>query len=329
MSRRLRVTVAGAGVLGLASALALLERDIEVLVVDPEPEGRNASSVAAGLLAPIGEAIFDSDAAAHHRLMADALRLWPAFADGPGVELSDDGLIVPADFGAALTSLGGVGEARATGLFVRADPRVVDPPLALRALRAAIEAGGGRVQSRAVTAADWRAADIVVMATGPGSLDGALPPELRCLTPVKGQIAVLPHGPVSGPTVRWSGGYLAPQPGGARVGATMEVGRRDTEVDPATIARLVAAAARHAPPLDGLGLDVRGAFGQAGVRMQTPDALPLVGPSAEARTLLATGARRNGWLFAPLVGRMIAAYCKDEDPGPWAAALHPARFDQA
>jgi len=329
MSRRLRVTVAGAGVLGLASALALLDRDIEVLVVDPEPAGPNASSVAAGLLAPVGETVFDTNAAAHHRLMVDALRLWPAFADGLGVELSDDGLIVPADLGAALTGLGIASEARATGLFVQADPRVVDPPLALRALRAAIEAGGGRVLPRAVTTADWPAADIVVMAMGPGSLEGASPPELRCLTPVKGQIAVLPHGPASGPTVRWPGGYLAPQPGGARVGATMEVGRRDTEVDPATIARLVAAADRHAPPLDGSGLDARGAFGQAGVRMQTPDALPLVGPSVEARTLLATGARRNGWLFAPLVGQMIAAYCKGDDPGPWAAALHPARFDQA
>jgi glycine oxidase len=98
---------------------------------------------------------------------------------------------------------------------------------------------------------------------------------------VKGQIAVLPNGPASGPTILWPGGYLAPQPGGARVGATMEFDRRDTGVEPEAIAKLILGAERHAP-----GLDARGAFGQAGVRLQTADALPLVGPSAAARTLL-------------------------------------------
>jgi len=163
---------------------------------------------------------------------------------------------------------------------------------------------------------------MVVLATGAGPLEGIAAPELARLTPVKGQIAVLPNGPASGPTRRWAGGYFAPQPGGARVGATMEPGRRDTLVEPETIAGLVAAAAHHVSTLD-----VRGAFGQAGVRMQTPDALPLVGPSAASGVLLAMGARRNGWLFAPLVGRMIAAYFTGEDPGPWAAMLHPARFE--
>ncbi len=323
MSRPLRVTVAGAGVFGLASALALLERDIEVLVVDPQPASSNASAVAAGLLAPVGEAIFDADAAMHYKLMVDALGLWPAFAVGAGVALSDDGLIVPADAGAALARLELPLQGHALGVFVQADPRVVDPASALQALRAAVEARGGRVAPRGVTAEDRDAADVVVLATGAGIVRGVDAPERRHLTPVKGQIAILPNGPVAGPTIRWPGGYLAPQPGGARAGATMEVGRRDTAVDPGTIARLVAAAERRVP-----GLDVGGAFGQAGVRMQTPDALPLVGPSTAPRTLLATGARRNGWLFGPLVGRMIAAYCKGEDPGPWASALHPGRFDQ-
>lgn len=328
MTDRQRVTVAGAGVFGLAAALALIEGGFDVLVVDAALDAPNASSVAAGLLAPVGEAIFDQDAAAHYELMRQALRLWARFSARSGVSLSDHGLILPNDAGPALSKLGLVAEARATGLFVQADPRVIEPPSALKALREAVEAGGGRLLARSVTAADWRAADLVVLAAGPGPLGDSIrslagAPELRRLTPVKGQIAVLPNGPVAGPTVRWPGGYLAPQPGGARVGATMEFGRCDTRVVPDAIDGLIAEAERHAP-----GLDTRGAFGQAGVRLQTADALPLVGPSSGARTLLATGARRNGWLFAPLVGRMIASYCKGEDPGPWAATLHPARFDR-
>jgi glycine oxidase len=43
--------------------------------------------------------------------------------------------------------------------------------------------------------------------------------------------------------------------------------------------------------------------------------------------VLAVGARRNGWLLAPLVARTVAAYVAGEDPGPHAARLDPRRFD--
>lgn len=319
----MRVTIAGAGVFGLATALALLDLDVAVRVLDPEPDGANASAVAAGLLAPVGEALFDPDAAAHYPMMVEALALWSAFAARAGVRLSDEGLIVPAAAGEALARLGLRGAARDGGLWVQADPRVVDPSAALARLRARVETGGGRIEASAWTPALLDPDEPVVLAMGSGrGLDG-LAPELARLTPVKGQIAVLPHGPAHGPTLRWPGGYLAPQPGGARVGATMEVGRRDLAVEPEVLAALVAAARAWSPRLD-----IRDPTGQAGVRMQTADGLPLVGPSAAPGVLLAAGARRNGWLFAPLVGRMIAAYCTGEDPGPWASSLHPARFDR-
>ena len=104
----------------------------------------------------------------------------------------------------------------------------------------------------------------------------------------------------------------------------MEVGRADAAVEAEVIASLVTAARLQRPDLD-----AGGAYGQAGVRMQTADALPLAGPSRVPRTWLAAGARRNGWLLAPLVGSIIAAYCMGEDPGPWAARLDPGRFDRS
>ncbi|MDP3173921.1 MAG: D-amino-acid oxidase, partial [Phenylobacterium sp.] len=55
----------------------------------------------------------------------------------------------------------------------------------------------------------------------------------------------------------------------------------------------------------------------------------LVGPAATPGVLIAAGARRNGWLLAPLVARMIAAYAMGDDPGPHAATLHPKRFKVA
>ncbi len=70
--------VVGAGVVGLACAWRAAQRGLDVLVLERERPGAGASNVAAGMLAPVGEATFGED-----RLLALALeshRLWPGFA---------------------------------------------------------------------------------------------------------------------------------------------------------------------------------------------------------------------------------------------------------
>jgi glycine oxidase len=42
--------------------------------------------------------------------------------------------------------------------------------------------------------------------------------------------------------------------------------------------------------------------------------------------VLAVGARRNGWLLAPLVAQVVAACVTGRDAGPYAARLDPQRF---
>jgi glycine oxidase len=101
----------------------------------------------------------------------------------------------------------------------------------------------------------------------------------------------------------------------------MEAGRSDTVVDPALLEPLAVKAGRLFPALAGKSYE-----GAAGVRMATPDGLPIAGPSREPKVLLASGARRNGWLVAPLVARTIVAHITGRDPGPHAARLDPARF---
>ena len=56
------VTVAGAGALGLCAALALADAGCRVEVCDPDPRA-SASAVAAGMLAPVFEAILDAETA--------------------------------------------------------------------------------------------------------------------------------------------------------------------------------------------------------------------------------------------------------------------------
>jgi glycine oxidase len=72
------VVVVGAGAIGLACAWRLAQDGQRVLVLERERPGAGASSVAAGMLAPVGEATWGEDA-----LLALALRshaLWPGFA---------------------------------------------------------------------------------------------------------------------------------------------------------------------------------------------------------------------------------------------------------
>lgn len=213
-----------------------------------------------------------------------------------------------------------LGESVNAAVFVPQDWRL-DAPAALTALSTIVQQGGGELHHEPLPSAAF-AQGRVVIAAGYQARGFNLP-ELTCLTPIKGQLVKLTGGPTSGATIRTPGAYIVPQVGGAIVGATMEEGRDDTAVEPEAIRRLVAAAEAVMP-----GLRASPAEGLAGVRAATPDGLPLVGPSSREGVYLAVGARRNGWLLAPLVGRMVAAYLTGDDPGPYAARLDPRRFDR-
>jgi glycine oxidase len=160
-----------------------------------------------------------------------------------------------------------------------------------------------------------------VIATGADLSLCGLAPELSRLTPIKGHILRLPAAAYAGVVVRGPDGYAAPAEGGLTVGATMESGVGDTVVDPVQAARLLAAGQAMFPGLVGTD-QVRAVVG---VRAATPDGLPMIGAGLTQRVLLAVGARRNGWLLAPLAGRIIAAMVADADPGMLAARLAPGR----
>ncbi len=85
--------VVGAGVIGLACAWRAAQRGLDVLVLERDRPGAGASNVAAGMLAPVGEASWGED-----RLLELALgshELWPAFA----AELADASGVDPGFLG--------------------------------------------------------------------------------------------------------------------------------------------------------------------------------------------------------------------------------------
>jgi glycine oxidase len=127
--------------------------------------------------------------------------------------------------------------------------------------------------------------------------------------------------PPQAPCYEVQGVYLSPA-AHAALGATMEFDRDDRVAEAEKTAPLLAAAQALRPELA-----MATALIEVGVRASTVDGLPLVGWSAKPGVMLAVGARRNGWLLAPLVAGLVAAYLTGKDPGPDAARLDARRFD--
>lgn len=340
MAKAPRITVAGAGALGLATALALADAGCEVTVFDPAPPLANASGVAAGMLAPAFESVLDTTAANHFDLLMAARDLWPELEARIGVSIDRSGAVAVggpvslerADSGLRRLGLHPVELSRRTleglapgldahwtaGVLTREDWRI-EAADAMTKLRAAAESAG--VVFRQQTALGFEDGERLVIATGAARDLGVVAPELDRLSPIKGHIIRVETEPYAGVVVRGEGGYVTGAPGGMTVGATMEEGVADPTVDEAAAIALKAAGHRLFPEISGSRTLV-----QAGVRAATPDGLPLVGRGRHHGVLLAVGARRNGWLLAPLVARVIAACVTEGEAGPFAHRLDPLRF---
>lgn len=329
------VIVIGAGVLGLCTAAELAVRGHAVTVIDPG--GPNASSIAAGMIAPALESLLEDVTADRAVLLKRARDLWPAFAETHGLKLLREGADWrgPEPDGAAtrLRALGFEAQANLNGLTTPDDWRIeVAPALKALARTPGLTMVRGQVVRLAGDARRWRVeandgrvwfTATVVLATGAGQPIAGLPDSVAAgvsaITPIRGQLTFVAMT-VPPRVVRGPGVYAAPCEGGVVIGATMEPGRRDLEPDPVEAARQIAA---------GLALlDVTGEIGptRVGIRGATADGLPLAGPSGEPGLHLALAPRRNGWLMGPVVARTTADGIEGRPPVADAAALDPLRF---
>jgi glycine oxidase len=180
-----------------------------------------------------------------------------------------------------------------------------------------------------VLAAGWESAGIA------GLPDGAAPP----LRPVKGQTVRLRPVPASTPAgpqrallsrtvrgfVQGSPVYLVPrQDGELVIGATQEEIGADLTVTAGGVWQLLRDARALVPGITELEL----AESVAGLRPGTPDNAPVLGPSALAGLVLATGHFRGGVLLAPVTADLIAD-CLQYGTMPAAGSpFHVGRFAQ-
>lgn len=314
------VTVIGAGVLGLTTALALAEAGIGVTILERSPAlAQDACSrYAGGMLAPWCER--ESAEPAVQRLGAEALAFWPRVF--PATEQRGSLVLAPSRDAPDLArfarrtegwqALDGAGiaalEPDLAGRFREAlfypEEAHLDPRAALPALVAELAARS--VSLRFGVAADPEDPSLGPVADCRGL---AARDRLADLRGVKGEMLILrcPGLSLSRP-VRLVHPrfplYVVPRGGGVfMLGATMlESGERGRVTARSVVELLNAAYALHPAFAEAeiieLGADARPAF---------PDNLPRLRPFGR-RSLAANGLFRHGFLLAPALARRAAAY---------------------
>jgi glycine oxidase len=176
------VVVAGGGVIGTAIAWRAAAAGLGVILVDPQA-GEGASGVAAGMLAPVSEALFGEDALLRLNLLA--VRRFPAFAaeleqlTGQQVGLRREGtLAVAHDAGDHAALLRLVAFRRSLGLDTGEldgrECRALEPFLAPDVRGGALFAGDWSVDNRRYAAALRQAAAAAGMRTVRGRVTRVL-----------------------------------------------------------------------------------------------------------------------------------------------------------
>jgi glycine oxidase len=167
---------------------------------------------------------------------------------------------------------------------------------------------GARVEG--VIAAGHRfAADHVILAAGAFSsrLDAAR--RYAPTRPVRGQmVALLSSAPPIRRVLRSTRGYIVPRddarPQRLVAGSTLENAGYEKRVTPEGIARVLEAAQEIVPDLAAAAIVET----WSGLRPDTPDHLPILGPTELEGLTIATGHFRNGILLAPITAKLIAEW---------------------
>ena len=357
MSAAPDVRIAGAGIIGLATAAAAAQRGLTVLLIGDQRAGE-ASSAAAGMLAP---SIERAVGPAHDFAIAARDR-YPAYVE----ELAErTGIRVPLNrlgiLQVALTEAGVKGLRRTAlpesewierrqlaeleptlghgiGAVLNPDDGAVDNVTLMRALAALVDASPlvtrlegtvvevtpeGQRPRVEVAAGESFESEWVVIAGGAWStMIGGLP-LLASVQPSRGQLMAydaigLRHA-VYGPR-----GYLVPRVNVQTIaGTTMESVGYDSNTTTEGLERVRSAAEEIAPALS--ITPVQSAW--AGLRPVTPDLLPLLGPDPDdPRVVYACGHSRNGILLAPLTADVVATMIAGEAISHDLTQFRPDRF---
>jgi glycine oxidase len=145
--------------------------------------------------------------------------------------------------------------------------------------------------------------------------------------PAKGQIVALRADDVKIERVLWSEKiYLVPRNDGRIVaGATVEHAGFDKRVTAGGIEKILSAAIELAPGLANARIEET----WAGLRPDSPDHLPILGPTDLDGLLMATGHFRSGILLTPVTARLIREWITEQRVSLDWDRFSPLRFQSA
>ena len=349
----MKITVVGAGIVGLSIAYELASRGTTVRILDPRGPGQGATWASAGILAPHIEAHSEPLL----RLGVASLNEYDRFIDRLTVdsdqliEYQRSGTVQVAlnaeesqRLSQAATRLAGAGvdHRRLDAAAARSlEPALGDIVSALQVpghgyvgVRSMVSALVEALADRDITVEEAQVQDLeseaascdaVIVAAGSWSQDLAVQGKTVPVRPIRGQILHLrlPRPPAS--RVIWAERcYLVPwEDGSVLVGATSEDVGFDERATTAGVRTLLDRSIEVLPELNAAFFDeVR-----VGLRPATPDELPLVGASSTMRGVYyATGHYRNGVLLAPFTAVAVADLVLEGRERPELADVRPARF---
>ena len=147
------------------------------------------------------------------------------------------------------------------------------------------------------------------------------------VTPAKGQMMALRCDSVNLKKDLWSGHmYLVPRHDGRIIaGSTVEYEGFDHSVTVAGMKRILTGAISMVPALESARIEET----WAGLRPDSPDHLPILGPTDLDGLLIATGHFRSGILLTPVTARLICDWVTTQKISEDWAPFSPMRFQQA
>jgi glycine oxidase len=145
--------------------------------------------------------------------------------------------------------------------------------------------------------------------------------------PMRGQMVALQSETVDlHRVIRSERGYIVPRGNGRCVtGSTIENVGIEKRVTPRGISKILSAALEMVPTLAGAEI----AETWCGLRPDTPDHLPSLGPTDTEGLLIATGHFRNGILLAPITAKLIAEWITNQKTSVNWEMFSPMRFAKA
>jgi glycine oxidase len=359
-----KVLVVGGGIIGCATAVELARAECRVTVFERATPGAEASSAAAGLLAPID----DSAETSFARLALASWRLYPDVVrdlqerTGIDVEYVTRGTIYPTSAAQKQRDVGAWADIKEFGvellegedvhrlepalsstirhaIFVKGDHWLNNQRLVLAYAQAAAAAGvelktgcnvsrliveGGRVRA-VVTEGERIDGDAVLLAAGAWS--GELMAGLGLsfrIEPRRGQMIALAHVPPVVTHCVHGEIYLVPRPSGELL-VGATVERAGFQR--AVTAEGIAGLLHAAIELVPSLRELPIARMWCGFRPWAPDSLPVLGPWPGVDGLfVATGHFRNGILLAPITARIMTEWITGKEPSLALKDFLPDRF---